>query len=135
MCTTPDEILGTAKRLSASENLTEADSRAIVSRAYYAALHGVNSCFMEQVSTHIPNSHEMIIGKADSHGKSLFPGRTEARQVTRDMYLFKKMRKAADYEIADDFESKEASKALALAVTILDQCNIIKQKLTPSSAA
>lgn len=53
MCVTPDEILQTATRLSCLESQTESDSRAIVSRAYYAALHSVDRCLLGGVQTEL----------------------------------------------------------------------------------
>lgn len=130
MGTTPNEIFATAKRLSSFENLTEADLRAIVSRAYYAALHGVSECFIGKIQVNQTNTHELIIDKADRYGRSINPGRTEAKRITRNMYLFKKMRKAADYEIRDDFEKADANNALVLGESVLEDCGIVQQKLS-----
>jgi uncharacterized protein (UPF0332 family) len=135
MSTTPREILETSRRLVVLENLTEADFRAIASRAYYAALHGVKQCFSVENSLSQQNSHESIIGYADAYGKSVKPGRTEARQITRDMYLFKKRRKFADYEIDDTFQSEDANNSISLSSLILNHCDIIQAKLSEGSVS
>jgi uncharacterized protein (UPF0332 family) len=133
MSVTPQDILQTATRLACLESQTESDSRATVSRSYYAALHGVNNCLPGRVQTEQKNSHEQVISKADAHGKSLKPGRTEAKEVTRNMYLFKKMRKMADYDIENEFDQSEAQDALSLCASILENCRIIKEKLSSSA--
>lgn len=133
MCTNPSDLLDTAKRFANLKNLTESDCRAIVSRSYYAALHGVNCCFPEKTSRSGAGSHEEIIGKADRHGKSLMSGRTEANSVARNFRMFKKLRKMADYEMDIDFDPNEVNNSIALCTSILDHCNIIREKLnTPA---
>jgi hypothetical protein len=88
----------------------------------------VGECFLGAVQIYQSNTHELIIGKADAYGKSVRPGRTEARQIARDMFLFKKMRKSADYKIIDDFEKTDTNSALVLGSSILKNCHIIRQK-------
>lgn len=133
MCTSPSDILDSARRIASMENLSEGDCRAIVSRSYYAALHGVNHCFPGQINAHASNTHEQVIGKAEAYGKSLHPGRTEAKSVARDMKLFKKLRKFADYEINIDFDYEEVNNSIALSSSILNHCNIIQQKQNTSA--
>lgn len=126
MSTTPSEILDTAKRLSNFQNMTEADVRAVVSRAYYAALHCVDITFPGSDTSHQSNSHEAIIQRAADHGRSLNPGRTSASQVAREMFRFKVMRKKADYKINIDMDQDKAGIAITLCTSIIELCSTIQ---------
>ncbi|MBA4382957.1 MAG: hypothetical protein C0406_10365 [Sideroxydans sp.] len=133
MSTAPSEILGTANKLLAMSEITEADARAAISRAYYAALHTVSQCFNSASLAHVANSHEQIIGLADCHGKSIKPGRTEARLVARDMFIFKRLRKFADYEVDETLGKTDAQRAIALCQSILENCQNIQTKLSSAT--
>lgn len=132
MSTSPKEIFETAKKIRTLGKLAESDVRATISRAYYAALHMVDDCIPGKTPKNSKNSHELIIGKIEVYGKSTNPGRTEAKEVTRDMYLFKKKRKVADYEISEEVAEIEADNALTLCASIIYRCDTIQLKISQS---
>jgi len=128
MSTTPPELLATASRIAALDQPTEADVRAVISRAYYAALHSAAATFPGEDLAHNGSSHEAIIDRAETFGRSLNPGRTEASQAARELKKFKRLRKTADYRLAIALPLEEGARAIALGAAILKFCEMIQVK-------
>jgi uncharacterized protein (UPF0332 family) len=133
MPTTPAETLDSAIKIGLLGNPTEADVRSAVSRAYYAALHGVADVFTGSGLSHEKSSHEIIIERAESYGRSLNPGRTEAQQAARKLKMFKRIRKEADYHLELDFPPVETARAIEMSKAIIEFCSIIKAKQTTTT--
>ncbi len=129
----PRDILDAAQQLTRLEDPAEAITRAVISRAYYAALHAVADIYPGDDLAHHSSSHEAIIGRAQAHGNGLEPGRSEAKQVARDLRLFKAMRKVADYRLNEAVFPGQQLESIHLAESIFRRCEIIEDRRSAAS--
>ncbi len=127
----PHDLLGLAKRLAElPTDTSDAVMRSVISRAYYASLHIVDASFdaFALIQAANESSHQKIIERAASYGRSLQPGRTVAGKIAKFAHKLRVERNKADYELALDIRSSKVSDALASAEQIFSWCEEIKNK-------
>lgn len=133
MSTEPVEILAIAKMLLANSNeIKKADGdscepscRSAASRAYYAALHAVSHAIPDDLAppnpTHSTTSHKDILDAVTLWSKAPRNGRTEAGLISKALVRLRKLRKAADYQLDDEFTELQANEAIQVAERTLIQ--------------
>lgn len=127
MSITPDDIFKTATSLATTTlgNIsTEADLRSAASRAYYAALHAADLSIPDalkpsETEKGSKGSHQVIIDAIVSWSKGAYQGRSDARDMARNLTKLKRVRKKADYLIDEDFSLPEATDAVTTASGIM----------------
>lgn len=127
MSISPIDIFHTASALATPDvgaSCNEADLRSAASRAYYAALHAADQSIpMALKPTDIERctkgSHQVIIDAIVLWSKGAYQGRSDARDMARNLTKLKTVRKKADYLIGEDFSEQEAANAIVTANGIL----------------
>ena len=130
------DIFNTALELQALASTSansESSLRSAASRAYYAALHASLDALPTQFHPDArrlkeENSNVLIQPAITQWGHSLTPGRTEAQELARHLPKLKKLRKNADYAIAQDFSSDDAKEAVHRAQRVLENVLHAKSK-------
>jgi len=118
------DIFALAKHLHET-GIGEANSRSVVSRAYYAALHEVAATFEERAvefKVDGESSHREIIARASVYGSSLQPGRTSAASIAKTMTRLRRTRNEADYRLGNEFAHDLDKDCLARAQSIFTLC-------------
>lgn len=111
-------ILSLAQELAAQEG--ETHLRSAVSRAYYASLHRVEMALPQRFEVSDEDrkgrsSHESVIQALVAWGKSIAPGRQNARVAALKMPRLKAARLKADYYLDETVTKEEVQFALAAA--------------------
>lgn len=124
----PIDLLELSKQLMVlnSGQDDECIKRCVVSRAYYAALHAVDTTFSKaDVNARVngESSHAEIIGRAVARGNQVAVGRTSARTIANMMPRLRRFRNSADYKISENFNDQEYLDVVARAQRVLDLCN------------
>lgn len=145
MSVRPIDLIRLSQQLSTSTELgDECLRRCVVSRAYYAALHAVDTTFTKRDPSARVNgesSHAEIIGRAVARGNQVAPGRGNARTIANMVSRLRRFRNAADYRIEDAFDEREYSDVVVRAQKVLDLCaefnsaNIAAESSKPEQAA
>lgn len=120
----PTDLFELASRL-AQEDACEAQRRCSVSRAYYAALHSVDSLFPKQatdVRIDGESSHAEIIGRVMRYGAGLNPGRTNAAFIAKQLPRLRRERNAADYHLDKALGHAEVADVIARVRAVLNSC-------------
>lgn len=108
-------ILDVARELAKRDG--EAFHRSAVSRAYYAAMHRVVSALppefaLNEAERRSGSSHEAVIQALTAWGKSVTPGRQNARYASYKLPKLKAARKHADYVLNMDVTQEMANEAI-----------------------
>lgn len=125
MSTSPENIFNVAEKLAATEQPCEASLRSACSRAYYAAYHHSlarlpNAYQPSETDMKGARSHDVVISALTAWGNSIdTAGRTQARLAAKDLRRLKDLRKAADYDLNNDFSVREMHSSIVWARQIL----------------
>lgn len=138
MGTTPAEFIETAKRILTA-SVGESDCRAVISRAYYGALHEADGITPPEFAATLEerrsdSSHRAIIGGLQKWGNSITSGRLEARQLERVLKRMKGYRQKADYELHRDMNLDDAKDMLLLAESVQQHAHEVERKNAQSSS-
>ncbi len=126
----PDDFLRIARKHLAVQPVDEIEGRCAASRAYYAALHSVDSLFPKKatdVRIDGESSHAEIIGRVMRYGAGLNPGRTNAAFIAKQLPRLRRERNAADYHL--DKALGHAEVADVIADKICEQKDIVRWKI------
>lgn len=129
----PDDFLKVAARLMEGSP-AEIDWRCAASRAYYAALHGVDAALPAGTSgtggadrLTGESSHEAIIRRATALASARLPGGMYAAPIAKLMPRLRRLRNKADYGLRDAFPVEEATFMLASVQRVLENCQDLKR--------
>lgn len=137
MTCSPRNLFELAERIKSFDS-SEAGIRCVVSRAYYAALHQVDSTFKkreDQFRVDGESSHAEIISRALVYGRSTLPGRGMAAVIAKEMTRLRRERNIADYKFTNVFPIAEAENIVIRTARVLDMCDEIIKKAPSSSSS
>lgn len=119
----PLDLFGFANKLNEPPT-DEVTRRCVVSRAYYSALHTVNSVFEKvKPAADGESSHAEIIGRVKTYSNQQLPGRMYASEIAKAMPKLRRLRNRADYELDDSFEQPICDEYLARVSEVLARCD------------
>ena len=122
----PSDLFSLATRLVENDQACEAQLRCSISRAYYAALHSVNTLFPKQ-STDVrmdgESSHAEIIGRVKRYSAGANPGRTSAAFIAKQLPRLRRERNMADYHLESELSCDEALGVIERVKAVLNHCN------------
>jgi uncharacterized protein (UPF0332 family) len=118
------DFLSLATRLAAAA--TEADWRAAVSRAYYAAFH-VARQLLADLRFNVPRAdraHQYLVYRLSNCGDPT------VQQAGRDLDTLRRLRNRADYDEAPALTQPQAAAATQLAQNIIQVLDAVRQEPT-----
>ena len=122
------DFLTLASRMATE--VTEADWRSAVSRAYYAAFHIARKLFADLgfVVPRADRAHQYLVFRLSNSGEALVEG------AGRDLETLRRLRNRADYDETPTVTRSQAAAAVQLAEAIIQILDVARQEPTRTRA-
>ena len=133
MSVVPADFLSAAR--SFDLHAGEIHRRNAISRAYYCALHAVNSTLPRRKAQFSGSTHEALIADVLAYSKGINPGRSAARMIAGHLPVLKQARKRADYQLDVEVNEVAVNDCFLRTARILDGCEELARILAPGASA